>query len=490
MTWRRWLHDNWLLILLLTACVVRMWLMVLPSSFWTDETATVFVVKLAGDASLDAAPQVPASIYYALPRAAERLLGFSEISYRLPSLLLMGIALILAGRLAERLIGRGAGWFAVFVCFALADVNYYAADARPYALGICVASAALLFLVKWLDTGRWIHGLLFLLFAAVLWRVQLVFWAFYPVFPVYTLVRLLRGSTRVGWLRAAAVYVLLGAALLPTAVQALGLLKTAQAHVIYLVPGVRRFIEDVNIYPAVCSIGFILVALLLLKWPRNTTMPLESWTLVALWWLGMPLCLWLYSVMSGTSLFVPRYFSPALPGAAMASTALAALYLPQKRWKQAAACVGIVALAVSGQWNAVWPHHAKDVWRDGARTERLLVSDADTPVIAVSPFVEAQPPVWKPDYFLPGFLYAPLLAYPLRGAVYPFPIVLSEPSEQYAVKMLRQGLVPRGRFVVFGGSRFPMHWVVWFAGRPELAGWSYQIHRDDAIETVVFEKPQ
>lgn len=174
----------------------------------------------------------------------------------------------------------------------------------------------------------------------------------------------------------------------------------------------------------------------------------------------------------------------------MVSAAVAALYLPRQRWKQAAVFAGAVALAVSGNWGEVWPHHTRDIWRDGARTERLLVPDADTPVIAVSPFVEAQPPVWKPGYFLPGFLYAPLLTYPLRGTVYPFPIAVSDDGEQYGAKLLRDTLVPRGRFVLFGSGRLPMYWVAWFAARPELAAWSYQVHRDDAIETVVFEKPR
>jgi len=97
--------TNRLLIVLLTICIVRLWFMLLTGSFWTDETGTAFVVKLPGDASLSVAPQVPASIYYALPRAVEKLFGFSEILYRIPSLLLMGIAFFIIGRLAARLIG-------------------------------------------------------------------------------------------------------------------------------------------------------------------------------------------------------------------------------------------------------------------------------------------------------------------------------------------------------------------------------------------------
>ncbi len=482
MAWR-------LLLLLLTACVVRLWLMPLPSSFWTDETATAFVVRLPGDASLDAAPQVPASIYYALPRAAERLLGNSEISYRIPSVLLMGIALLIIGQLAARLIAPGAAWFAVAFCFALTDLNYYAADARPYPLGICVAAACLLFLVNWLDSARWVYALLFLIFAALLWRVHLVFWTFYPIFPIYTLVRLRRGSTQVGWLRAVLIYAALAAALVPVGIEALGLLKTAQAHVITTIPGPGRLAMFLEWRPVAYCLAIGLAAGLVLKWPRNRTMTFESAVLIALWWLWMPVCLWTYSVLSGTSLFLARYLSPALPGVALAASAMTALWLPRERWTAAAAVIAAMALVTGGHWGRMWPHHSRDNWKDGARTERALAGGSDTPVIAVSPFVEAQPPVWKPDYVLPGFLYAPLFSYRLEGAVYPFPMFVSDEGQQYGAKLLRETIVPRRRFVVFGSGRFPMDWVFWFAGRPELDGWSYQVHRDDGIETVVFEKP-
>ncbi len=193
---RRWIYTNWLLIFLLAVCITRLWLMPLPSSFWTDEAGTAFVVQRQADPSLAVASQVPASIYYVFPRIADRLFGFSEISYRIPSILLMAIALFIIGRLSARLIHPGAAWFAVFACLAMADFNFYAIDARPYALGICVTAASLYFLIEWLDTARFGYRLCSSCFPlALLWRTQLVFWAFYPVFPIYTLVRLLCPTT-------------------------------------------------------------------------------------------------------------------------------------------------------------------------------------------------------------------------------------------------------------------------------------------------------
>jgi len=92
---------NVLLGLLLAACVTRLWLMPLPSSFWLDELVTSFVVKYPAHPSFAIAPQVPESLYYWLPRAMQALFGFSEVAYRLPSVIAMGIALDAAERAGE-----------------------------------------------------------------------------------------------------------------------------------------------------------------------------------------------------------------------------------------------------------------------------------------------------------------------------------------------------------------------------------------------------
>jgi hypothetical protein len=130
---------------LLLLASVRLWLMPMPTSFWVDETVTAFVVRHGGEhPSLKAAPQVPASIYYVLPRLMDRWVGLSEIAYRVPSALALGLALWLIARLAAIIIHPEAGWFPAFACIAF-RIQLSGADARPYALGTCVLAAALLF---------------------------------------------------------------------------------------------------------------------------------------------------------------------------------------------------------------------------------------------------------------------------------------------------------------------------------------------------------
>lgn len=487
---RQQVRANWLLILLLAACITRLWLMHLPSSFWTDETGTVFAIQHAGDPSLAGMAQAQAPLYLALPRAAGWLFGLSEVSYRLPSAMLMGITLFIVGRLAARLIKPEAAWFAVFACLALSQFNYYAAEARPYALGICVAAGSLYFLVDWMDTARWMPALLFVLFAAILWRVQLVFWAFYPVLLIYSTVRLARSATRVGWLRGVLVYFLLGLALIPVAWDAIVLLRSGSSHSFAPMPGVRALLSTVPwITVALCA-GLVWLAGQFLKWHPQEPASVSALALIASWWLWMPLCLFAFSRVAGVVLYVPRYFSLALPGAALAATAAAAYWLPTARWGQASAVLGIAALITVGRWQVLWPVHHADNWRQASFEEDFAAQEPDTPVIAVSPFTEAQPPVWTPEYHLPSFLYAPLFVYPVRGKVYPFPFTRSEVAEQYAAGLLRDALLKRSHFIVYGAERNAAAWVHWFSSRPELTGWRTHVAGAQAIESVVFVKPE
>src|SRR5271168_1273662 len=162
------LNFAYVLTFLLALLVIRLWLMPLPSSFWLDEIATVFV---AGHGSnhpslAAAAPQAWQSWYYFFIRLWAWIFGYSEVVTRIPSILAMAGCLALVARLSMRLIHPDSGWFAIFACLALPGINYQAANARPYALGMCAFAAALLFLVRWLDSNQWIDALLFVASAA------------------------------------------------------------------------------------------------------------------------------------------------------------------------------------------------------------------------------------------------------------------------------------------------------------------------------------
>ena len=481
-----------LLLLLLAAAIVRLWLMPLASSFWVDEMATVFVVGHgAADPSLAVAPQVPNSIYYRLPRAAVALLGSSEVVYRLPSVLAMGIALFLMARLAARLIHPRSAWFAVFACLALSGIDYQAADARPYGLGVAVSAAAVLCLVRWLDSARWRDGLLFALFAALLWRVHLIYWPFYAVFAAYAVVRLARGETRVGWRRAAAVFGLVGMALAPVAVDALALFRDAQAHVIVKPPSLHTFEHALrwNVV-LICGLGAWLLARLF-RWTRPQS-PVAGATLVLIlsWWLCQPAALFAFSWITGNSVFVPRYLFLMLPGVALSAAAAASRFTPPAAWKGLSALLGLGALLYLGQWRQAWPAHEHSDWRAAAREVNRLSLGPETPVICPSPFIEARPPAWRPDYHLPGFLYCHLPVYPVRGQTRLFPFETSPEAERYAASLAGNDLSRSSRFLIYGGAGAVRFWRKWFAARPEFERWSVRRHEFGDVIVVEFNPPR
>ncbi|MGO9868626.1 MAG: hypothetical protein ACLPJY_13250, partial [Rhodomicrobium sp.] len=387
---------------LLSLCLTRLWLMPLGSSFWVDETATAFVVTHgAADPSLRVAPQVPASIYYLLPRVSTGWSGQSEIAYRLPSLLALGLALWLVARLAARLIHPQAAWFAAFAYLALRGFNYQAADARPYALGTCVACAGVWLLIEWLDGGGWWRALAFLAAASLLWRVHLLDWPFYLVFAIYAGLRMRRASAepaRVTWTAAAVVGTSLAVLLLPVMAQALALRQQAGAHVMAALPGAAGLLHSMKLGLVLLPAGVAAAAAL---WRgtagRRKALASASLGLILAWWLAVPLGLFAFSWATGYSVFLERYLSLSLAGAALASTAAAAYFLPPRWWKAAAAAMGCAALLLAGNWHS-WrpPHHASD-WRGAAAALNREGAGAAMPVLCPSPFLEAAPPVWRPD---------------------------------------------------------------------------------------------
>lgn len=472
--------------ILLALCIARMWVMPMTSSFWVDEAETAFVVHHGIDhPSLAIVPPVAASVYYWLPRTSEALFGFSEAVERLPSLLALAIGLLSIALIAARLIHREAAWFAVFACLTLRVFNYEAADARPYALGTCVAALSLWFLIRWLDSGKWIDGILFLMAGALLWRVQLVYWPFYFVYAIYFFAR---SDRQTSWLQTVTISAALVLALLPVVFNALAMNRDAALHVFAPLPTWLELGETFKIRLVVaCAIGALIYARWR-HWPRVETAP--AWSAVALiagWWVVQPLGLFAYSHISGISVFTPRYVSLALPGAALAATAAAAFFIPRLRWQSPALLMGCAALVFGGQWRELWPPHHGSDWRGAARSANALALPSSTPVLVASPFIEAKPPVWTPDYSLPGFLYCQLDVYPVNAKPYLLPYDDSSAGTQYAEMLAHSTLPSAGRFLIYAHAAQVARWREWFAARAEFAGWSNrQLGPFGDVDVVLF----
>lgn len=466
--------GRWLLPFLLALLVIRLWLIPLPSSFWLDEIATVFVAQHGSNhpSLADVAPQAWRSWYYPVVRLWGAFFGFSEVATRIPSILAMAGCLALLARLSMRLVHSESGWFAVFACIALPGINYQAANARPYALGMCVFAASLLLLVRWLDSGKWLDALLFVSSAASVLYIHLLFWPSCLVFALYASARLILRQTTVSWERAALVFALLGGVLLPVLAQVLALLPEARAHVIAPLPSRTQFLRALELTLILaCGGGAWLVAHIR-GWRLNLSgFPSSASVLIIGWWLCQPALLFGYSWLTGQSVFVPRYLQLALPGAALMATAVAARSIPSGQWKPLSSLFAISVLVFLGQWRQPWPRHHNSDWRAAALTVNRLESAFEIPVICPSPFIEARPPAWRPDYPLPGFLYAHLSVYPFHARTYPFPFENSPDAESFASTLAKGTLAGSRHFLIYGWEPQVHFWRDWFSSRAEFAGW-------------------
>jgi hypothetical protein len=403
----------------------------------------------------------------------------------------MAVALYKIFRIATRIIHVRAGWLAVFACLALTGINYQADDARPYAFGTCIAAISVYFLVLWLDTGAWRNALGFLLAAAVLWRIHLIFWPFYLVLASYAVARKKDGGTSVSWNRLIFTFGLLGIALAPVIWSALGLWKRANEHVVAPVPSFRDLKRSLQVNLPGLTLGAAFALRRLLKWtasPSRVSTP--SSMLILSWWLVHPLCLFCLSHVTGTSLFVTRYLYLCLPGAALTATFAAAKLIPPTRLQQAAIVFGVTVMVVLGDWHVRLPRHHNSDWRTAASRINSLGLRSDTPVICPSPFIEARPPAWTPEYRLPGFLYAHLFVYPVNGKPYLLPFNDSAEAESYATSLSDTILTSTARFVIYGGDHNVFFWRDWFAGQTALRGWkNRRLGPFGDVDAVVFENP-
>ena len=145
----------------------------------------------------------------------------------------------------------------------------------------------------------------------------------------------------------------------------------------------------------------------------------------------------------------------------------------------------LAALILVPDWNVVWPSHGGEGWREAARLESGMAAE-DTPVLCPSPFVEAQPPVWTSGYQLPGFLYANLAHYPLRGKALLLPFVESPESDRFMAQLLASRLVPAGKFLLYG-EQLQINYVYgWLRQRPELATWHSEAYHSGSVFVVVY----
>ncbi len=364
----------------------------IASSLWLDETATYWVIK---DGLNNLFPRAwewtGASALYDLTAWASHFLapviGF-EAALRLPSVLATVVAVYLIYQLGRRLADRRAGMLSAIAFLCIYQVAFAAIDARPYALGLALLLASMLYFLKFLDSPKVLYAIVYVAASALL------------VYTHYLLALGLVAQLVHGWRhrrKLASLWLAVGALCLPLSGHVLNLYNTRKAH-IFSAPPELSFLLTAITPPVLVAAVFL--AAILFERPAAPSRRIPRFFLLV--WCFFPSAfLFLLATFTDIRLFLPRYLLSAAPALAL----LAGCALSRLARVGLASATLLVVFTVTYQLGS---SHTSEDWR-GATAALNAQAAPEDPVLVASEFVEGT----LPDINRRDVLYAPQLAYPI-----------------------------------------------------------------------------
>jgi hypothetical protein len=408
-------------------------------SLFMDEAGTYWVIQGGIKNLFSRAWEWPgASAVYDLAAWASHflapLIGL-EPALRLPSVIATVAAALLIYQLGLLLADRRTGLLSVIAFLCIFEVSFAAIDGRPYALGVALLAASMLYFLKFLDSPRRLYAMLYILASVLL------------VYTHYLLALGLVAQLIPGWRnrrRLAPVWLAIGALCLPLSGHLLDLYHARLTHAFAPAPELSALLRAVA-PPALVAAVFLTAILA----DRPAVQSLRIPRLFLLVWAFFPPAfLFLVSTFTDTSLFHPRY----LLGAAPALALLAGYSLSRMAPVGVASVVLLLAHAITF-WS-ISPYHALEDWR-GAMDAVNAQAAPEDPVLVASGFVEATPD----EINRRDVLFSPQLAYPISH-MFRLPHTPSRsalPADLNGVKrlFLVGSYDPQRQYVYLLGERLP-----------------------------------
>ncbi len=435
------------------------WLPGLGDSLWLDETVTAWVCRAPLLESLGRAVDFQFSPIAFLPHWLAGRVAPGEGALRAPSLLAMACAAVLVWRVGRRLGDDEAGLLAALAFVGLRIVGTQAANARPYALGLVVVTAGMLFLLRWLHGGTARDGAAWALLAGLLPHVHPLLAVMLPV-HVGTLLASWRRRGAPAAVRPTLLVLLLVLVLLGPQARSLASRTASMTYA-----PLPTFEDLAGILAPPAAVGAALLAWAAAKAAGGRIAGPDTdgppWGVLLAWALVPALLLFLVSRLTPTRFLVPHYAIAGAPGLALLiGFGLRALQPARARLVAAA-----VIAAAGASATAATLRPAED-WRQAAALVRSHTAP-DAPVVLISGLVESADARWLLDPRASRYLMAPFMEYPVGRAMIPMPWRMDEPPLAAYMAALVGALRERASFVLVarGDGSGPEAWL-----RDQLGG--------------------
>lgn len=419
--------------------LVILLLLPLRASLWLDETVTYWIIKdglsEVFERTLNYQGQSP--LYYLVIWCSSSLTGVSESALRLPSVVFFLGSVAVLFLLARRLFSSRTAIFAVLIFSCTNEIRIAAASARPYAFSLFFTLLSLLFLLRWIESGRHLDGLGYIaasvltFYAHYLFAVVFIFHL--VLFCLVPAKNLKFKSFLPGFLAAAALCA-------PGVFQMASLI--ARRHELSIAPAPSTLSFLGTLFPPyiilVLALSVVLAGLFgRISWermPSTQTRPMLSSIIL---YLAPPFLFFLISQITGSSLFLARYF--LLYTAGMALVFAAIIGCVKEGQARPVLFLALCGLLLFREIERKW--QIED-WR-GAVAEVQTLRDAGKidDLLFFSGLIEAMNPSAAEDPAYESYLEAPLQYYPVSTQPLLLPALLEgSDGEDYVRKRIDPAL--------------------------------------------------
>jgi len=352
------------------------------------------------------------------------------------------------------------------------------------------ACGAVLFLLRWMDRGKIVDAICYSACAALTLYFQFLFGVMFAVHGAYVLLKSVQGKApRLSIVALSIILILV--CLFPLIPNFTRTLSARGSFNFVDKPRTESIVlESVPAFFHGFLIAGLVTGILLFektRFSRPTVLTPEVWLLL-LWAAAAPSALFLVSMASPVSLFLPRYFSVALPGLALASAWLISGFEP--RPTRIILTLALVAGALINRGGPLLnPPHKNEDWRGAMAAVKKITDGKPIPVLVRSDFIESADPGKLTDPAQAEFLMAPQLVYPPGGIIVPLSVRADGRALERLESIVDQILLRESRFILVS-VKDDWTYRVWLKGRLQSSSFSIRdVGNFSRISVDLFERP-
>lgn len=440
-----WHHENAIPTVML-ALAGLYWLSKCGSSLSLDETITYWVVQDGFKNAICRAIhyQGPGPFHYIIVWLFVQIGGASEIVLRLPSILSCFLLCIVLFRFSCKIFDRSSAFLVVIVFLCLDETFTYFVIARPYALALLLLVSSTYTFYCWIESNERRQKFFYIFFSTLTSYSHCVFTAILIVHLIYLCYRWkwIKDRPMPAIHEIIKVYFYIAVLISPGAYELM--LITERKNILSFVaaPSAIDLIQSlVKPYFIISLISGALATWIITKniYIDRFTIRRDLLVLLLSWYLLPSLLVFLYSSVSGASIFAPRYYSWGLPALSLLLGKGLSLIKPA-RSKRIMLIILFGLMLVYGGIQSPFNEN----WSSAIAYAKKRSRGSNIPVVAYTGLVESRDTSWVIHPERRKYLLSPFAAYRLDKEPFLLPATFDQPD---AAEYLEKAVFPELRKV-------------------------------------------